>query len=91
MLLTFLVAIAAGAAVMSLQPRVTEFLWRHLGEAQLPDEPGRRVIAFAVALALAVAVLWLLGVQASPIALLAGGLIGHFQQPLREAILSRRN
>ncbi|MHA6323485.1 hypothetical protein [Roseivivax sp. CAU 1753] len=57
----------------------------------MPDAPGRRVIAFAVALAIAVALLWLLGVRASPMALLVGGLIGHFQAQLREVILSRRN
>ena len=90
MLLTFLVAIFAGAAVTSLQPRVTEALWRWLGEDHLPDEPGRRVVAFALALAVAVAILWLLGVDTSPMALLAGGLVGHFQAQLRELILARR-
>ncbi|SIS91069.1 hypothetical protein SAMN05421759_10645 [Roseivivax lentus] len=90
MLLTFFVAICAGAAVMSLQPRVTELLWQWLGERHLPDEAGRRVISFAIALAIAVAILWLLNVRASPMALLAGGLVGHFQQPLREIILARR-
>ncbi|QFS82689.1 hypothetical protein FIU97_07745 [Roseivivax sp. THAF40] len=91
MLMTFLVAIFAGAAVTSLQPRVTEALWRWLGEEHLPDEPGRRVVAFALALAIAVALLGLIGVETSPLALLAGGLIGHFQSELREAILARRN
>ncbi len=90
MLLTILVAVFAGAAVPALQPKVTEALWRWMDERHLPDEAGRRVVTFAFAMACAAGLLWIVGIAASPVLLLAGGVVGYFQENLREAILARR-
>ncbi|MHA7874713.1 hypothetical protein [Roseivivax sp.] len=91
MILTLLVAAAAGYAVEPLLPRLTEFLWRNLPEERLPDEAGRRVLGFALALAGASALLWVLRADQHPLPLIAGGLVGYFHEELRAAIAARRN
>ncbi|MDU8913336.1 hypothetical protein [Aestuariicoccus sp. MJ-SS9] len=90
MILTLILAAAAGWATRPAEPQVTEALLRLLGEEGLPDATGRRVAAFAAMLAVAAVFLALLDVEGHPLMLILGGALGYFQQEIREAILARR-
>ncbi|MEC7670382.1 MAG: hypothetical protein VXZ18_18900 [Pseudomonadota bacterium] len=90
MLLTIVLSVLAGAAVVPVQPRVTEFLHRYLDEERLPDEAGRRLIPFCVTMGLAALILSFLTMPTPMILMLICGLIGYFQAPIRDALVSRR-
>ena len=90
MLLTILFSLLAGAAVKPMQPQITEFLWRRIDESRLPDEAGRRLIAFAVTLSIAALLLTVLDMPRPVVVMLGLGLVGYFQAEIREALISQR-
>lgn len=90
MILTLLLAIGAGWATRPAQPHVTEALVRLVGHDGVPDPTGRRVLTFGLVLALAAVVAGLLDAGGHPLILMLGGLVGYFQQDIREALLARR-
>ena len=89
MLFTLIVAALAGAAAPAIEDRVTEAIHRTAGARHMPDAAGRRVAAFAAALFAAAVLLVLVMDDVSPVLLVLGGTLGHFQKEIR-AVLSDR-
>ncbi len=90
MLFTLIVAIAAGAMVPYLEPRIRELMGRVFDEAQMPDAAGVRMATFGVALLAAAILLSLAGTDDAPVLMVLGGLVGAFQAEIRAAIQARR-
>ena len=91
MLLTVILSALAGAAVQPMQPKITELLHRFLEDEKMPDQAGRRVVAFCVAMIIAAIVLMLLGMPRPVVLMLVCGLIGYFQSQIRDMLLSRNS
>lgn len=90
MLFTLIIGAAAGAATKPLQPRITEAVIRILGQENLPDAGGRKVLAFALMMTGAAIVLSVLDAPSQGALMLVSGLVGYFQAEIREAIIRRR-
>ncbi|MBV2360724.1 hypothetical protein KUH32_13130 [Thalassococcus sp. CAU 1522] len=89
MILTLILAAAAGWAVKPAEPKVTEFLVRQLGEDRLPDAADRRVATLLI-LAFAAAMVLGLGADgARPVAFVMGIAVGYFHEEIRRAMLRR--
>ncbi len=91
MILTLILAAAAGWAARPVEPHVTEFLVARMSEQRLPDASDRRVAALLVTCLVAALVLVISRTDVSPILFVIGAALGYFQEEIRKALTSRQS